>query len=124
MYQFTTREPAAAFSVSPLYLSRCQAHRALHCSGRAQHRVSEHERNERIQGAGGCSVQDLQAHRPNFVIGDRGQYGANRPRPKSNQQRDLRPQLFAFHPTNKAVGIVTTWAVMMQAQMNALSAPG
>jgi hypothetical protein len=52
----------------------------------APHHVSEHEWNERIQGAGGRSIQDLQAHQPNFVIGDGKQRTAKRQRPKSNQQ--------------------------------------
>ena len=43
------------------------------------------------KSAGGYSVQDLQAHQPNFVIGYREQCGANRQRPKSNQQKGLAP---------------------------------
>ena len=39
-------------------------------------------------------------------------------------KRGLRPQIFAFHPTSNAVGIVTSWAVMMQAEVNAVSSPG
>ena len=39
----------------------------------AEHHVSEHEWNERIQSAGGYSIQDLKAYEPNFVIGDREQ---------------------------------------------------
>ena len=48
----------------------------------SQHYVSEHEWNKRIQGASGHPIQDLHAHQPNFVIGDRIQHTSDRQRPQ------------------------------------------
>ena len=90
----------------------------------AQHHVSEHEWNERIQSAGGYSIQDLKAYEPNFVIGDREQRTTNRQRPQSNQQKGLATPTIGLPSNQQGYGNGDELAVMMQAEMNAVSTPG
>ena len=78
----TTRNPAAALLSEPaIPCTVPSTPRAALYRPVPSNTSASTSGNERFQCAGGYSIQDLQAHQPNFVIGDREQRTTNRQRP-------------------------------------------
>jgi hypothetical protein len=83
--------------------------------------VGEEDRNQRPEQPGAHPVQDLDAHQPNRIVGERIEHAADGQYRESDQAERLTAKAVTVAGEITAIGSITSCAAITQADISAVA---